>query len=115
MSIRTFRTVVLVHAFEQTLQEDAFRSFRDILHCGENLNAVVFEMFAVYRHLVLVAGKSVKFVNCHISLWTLFYITGFNQRYQKLKLTALEMMLFSEHQQFQIRQLCHWDAFLNAV
>ena len=59
MSIKTFLAVILVHAFEQTFQQDAFGCLRNILHRGEDLNAVVFQVFAVDRHLVLVTGEAV--------------------------------------------------------
>lgn len=41
MSIKTFRTVVLVHAFEERLKQNTFGSFRDIFHGGEDFHAVI--------------------------------------------------------------------------
>ena len=59
MSIKTVCTVVLVHAFEQAFQQDAFGGIGNILHSGEYFYTVVFEVFAVDRHFILVAGESV--------------------------------------------------------
>ena len=59
MSIKTFFTVVLVHDFEQTFHQDTLRRLRNILHRGEDLNAVVFQVFAVDRHLILVTGETI--------------------------------------------------------
>ena len=59
MSIKTFLTVVLVHAFEQTFQQDTLRRLWNILHRGEDLNAVVFQVFAVDRRFVFVTGKPI--------------------------------------------------------
>ena len=59
MSIKIFRRIVLVHAFEQAFQQDPFRGIGNILHSGEYFDAVVFEVFAVDRHFILVAGETV--------------------------------------------------------
>ena len=63
MSIKTFFAVVLVHAFEERLKQNAFRSVRNIFHRGKYFDAVVLQVFAMNRHLVLITGKSIKFVN----------------------------------------------------
>lgn len=59
MSIKTFRTVVLVHAFEERLKQNAFRSVRNIFHRGKYFDAVVFQVLAVDSHLVFVSGESI--------------------------------------------------------
>ena len=75
MSIKTFFGIILIHAFEQTFQKDSFRRVWNVFHGGHDFYAVVFQAFSVYRHLVLVAGESVKFVNeNHVPL---FFIAVF--------------------------------------
>ena len=77
MSIKTVFRIILIHAFEQTFQKDSFRRVWNVFHGGHDFYAVVFQVFAVDRHLIFVAGESVKFVNCHIFLWTLYLIRCF--------------------------------------
>ena len=55
MSIKTVCTVVLVHAFEQRFEQDAFRRVRDVFHSGHNFYAVVLQALSVYRHFILIA------------------------------------------------------------
>ena len=59
MSIKKFLSEILVHAFEERLKQNAFRSVRNIFHRGKYFNTVVFQVFAVDSHLELVTGEPV--------------------------------------------------------
>ena len=71
MSIKTFRRIVLVHAFQQTFQNDSFGRIGNILHGGDNFYAVIFQGLLMDRRFILVAGKPIEFVNSDTFLWTL--------------------------------------------
>lgn len=74
VSIKTFCRIVLVHAFQQTFQNDPFGRVGNILHGGDNFYAVVFQGLLMDRRFILVAGKPIELVNCHIFLWILLCV-----------------------------------------
>ena len=72
MSIKLFRRVVFGIAFEHALKDDALGTVGDMFGGRQYLYAVVFERLLVNRRFIFIAGKTVKLVNCHIFLWTVF-------------------------------------------
>lgn len=74
MSIKTFRRIVFSVAFEHTLKDNTLWTVGDMFGRGNDFYAVVAQSFFMYRRFVFVPREAVKFVNCHIFLWTLFYV-----------------------------------------
>ena len=54
---------ILVHAFQEAFQDDAFGTVGDIFHCRHELHAVFFERVFMDRRFILITRKSIKFVN----------------------------------------------------
>ena len=70
--LRKLGGIILVHAFQEAFQDDAFGTVGDIFHCRHELHAVFFERVFMDRRFILITRKSIKFVNCHMFLWTVF-------------------------------------------
>ena len=71
MSIKTFCRIVFGISFEHALKDDALWTVGDMFGSRKHFDAVVFERLFMDCRFILVARESVKFVHCHIFLWTL--------------------------------------------
>ena len=49
----------MLKPFEQTFQQDAFRSVRNVFHSGQYFNPVVFKVLTVHSHFKLITAEPV--------------------------------------------------------
>ena len=69
-----FSRIVFGITFEHAFENDSLGRIGDMFGGGEHFDAVFFEGAFVNRGFIFVAGKAIKLIDCHIFLWTVFYL-----------------------------------------